>query len=70
MQEQAREAYRLFRTDPFHPSLRLKRVHVTQPIYSVRINIDCRAVGVRRNDEIIWFWIGPHHAYDRLLKRL
>lgn len=34
---QARQAYGLFRDNPHHPSLRFKKVHPTQPIYSVRV---------------------------------
>jgi hypothetical protein len=32
--------------------------------------MDYRALGVREGDEIIWFWIGSHADYDRLLSRL
>ena len=63
----ARTAYRLFREDPQHPSLRFKKVHPTRPIYCVRIGLGYRALGVRDRDEIIWFWIGSHADYDRLL---
>ena len=37
VQQQAREAYTLFRQNPWNPSLRWKRVHPTRPIYSVRV---------------------------------
>jgi hypothetical protein len=37
VQQQAREAYTLFLQNPWHPSLRWKRVHPTRPIYSVRV---------------------------------
>ena len=70
VRRQARKAYTLFRRNPNHPSLRFKKVHATEPIYSARINIDYRAVGVRDSDEIVWFWIGPHAEYDKLLSRL
>ena len=52
VQRQARAAYRVFVDDPFHPSLRFKQVHPTRPIYSVRINLAYRALGVREDDEI------------------
>ena len=58
IRNQARQAYRLFRDDPGHPGLRFKRVHQTEPIYSVRVSRGYRAVGVLRDDAIIWFWIG------------
>lgn len=67
---QAREAYKLFKQNPYHPGLRFKQVHPTKPIYSVRINIDFRAVGARDGDEIIWFWIGSHTDYEKLISRL
>ena len=70
VQQQAREAYKLFRQNPSHPSLRWKHVHPTQPIYSVRVGRGYRAVGIRSADEIIRFWSGSHADYDQLLSRL
>ncbi len=70
VRRQAREAYRLFAQNPQHPSLRFRRVHATLPVYSARVNIDYRAVGIRDDDEIVWFWIGSHGEYDQLLARL
>ena len=29
-----------------------------------------RAVGMLKNEAIVWFWIGSHADYDRLLSRL
>ena len=34
IRDQARKAYRLWRQNPRHPSLRFKRVHTTEPIYA------------------------------------
>lgn len=67
---QAKEAYQQFKKDPYHPSLQFKRVHSSKPIYSVRINLDYRAVGIIQDNEIIWFWIGSHNVYEKLLKKL
>ena len=67
VKERARNAYRLFRDNPHHPSLRFKRVHPTDPIYSVRIGLGYRAVGVIEGDTIYWYWIGSHADYDRLI---
>jgi hypothetical protein len=50
--------------------LRFKLVHPTRPIYSVRIGLAYRALGVRDGDGIIWFWIGSPTDYDRLLREL
>jgi len=68
VQEQARQAYRLFIENPYHPSLQFKSIHPTRPIYSVRVGLNYRAVGTRDGDEIIWYWIGSHAEYDRLIR--
>lgn len=69
-QEQARSAYRLFRENPQHPSLRFRKVHPTLPVYSARVGIHYRAVGIRDGEEIVWFWIGHHTEYDHILAQL
>jgi hypothetical protein len=70
VRQQARQAYALFQQDPHHPSLRFRRVHPTCPIFSARVGIDYRVVGIRDGNDIFWFWIGSHPEYDRLLKQL
>jgi hypothetical protein len=70
IRHRAGAAYGLFRNDPHHPSLRFKQVHPTRLIYSVRIGLGYRALGVRDGDDITWFWIGSHADYDRLLTDL
>jgi hypothetical protein len=70
VQKQARQAYRLFIENPHHPSLRFKSIHPIRPIYSVRIGMDYRAVGIRDGDDIIWYWIGSHAEYDKLVRQL
>lgn len=58
------------RSNPQHPSLQFKRISQTQPVYSVRIGIGYRALGLRDADHVYWFWIGSQAEYDELLKRL
>jgi len=70
IRQQAKEAYSLFLNNPYHPSLQFKRVHSVQPIFSARITKDYRAIGITQSDEILWFWIGSHSDYDKLLKKL
>ena len=70
VQRQAREAYRLFRHNAAHPGLRFKQVHATLPIHSARVGINYRAVGVCNGDTVVWFWIGTHANYSKLLERL
>jgi hypothetical protein len=59
-----------FRENPQHPSLQFKKVYEGEPVYSVRVPIVYRAVGLLENDKITWFWIGSHADYDRLLRSL
>ena len=70
IQEKAKAAYELWSANPDHPSLRFKKVHVKLPIYSVRIDIDWRAVGLLEGDAVVWFWIGSHAEYEQLLRVL
>jgi len=46
VRDAARKAYRLFRENTNHPSLQFKRIHAREPIYSVRITLGYRAVGL------------------------
>ena len=59
--------YDVWQKDPYHPSLDFKQVHPKRPIYSVRIGIHWRAIGVKDDDTITWFWIGSHSDYDKLI---
>ncbi|MSQ23988.1 MAG: hypothetical protein EXR58_05495 [Chloroflexi bacterium] len=70
VQEEAGRAYLLWQRDQHHPGLAFKRVSQRQPIYSVRIGIGHRALGLSVGDRIYWFWIGTHADYDGLLRRL
>ncbi len=63
----ARKNYRLWRDNPSHPSLQFKRVHQTEPIYSVRVGSGYRAVGLLESNTITWFWIGTHADYEKVI---
>jgi hypothetical protein len=67
IQEQTRRAYRLFQANPGHPSLRFKKVERTDNVYSVRVGLGYRALGVLEGSTVVWFWIGSHGSYDRLI---
>ena len=70
VREHADRAYSIWQSDHNHPSLDFKRVSQRQPIYSVRVGLGHRAVGLREGNYIYWFWIGSHAEYDQMLKRL
>lgn len=59
------EKFRTWRRDPFHLSLHFKQL--TGDLWSVRINLNYRALARRKGEMILWFWIGNHADYDRLI---
>jgi len=67
LRRQTQSAYIKFKDNPNHPELRFKCVHPEKRIYSARINSEYRALGVLAEDVIIWFWVGSHDEYLRLL---
>jgi len=70
VRQQARQAYSLFQQNPHHPGLRFRQVHPTRPIFSARVGLHHRTVGLRQGNDISWFWIGSHAEYDHLLSQL
>lgn len=67
VRKQARKSYRQFKQDPWHSNLRFKQINPSIPIYSVRIGRGYRAVGQKTENEVVWFWIGSHSDYDKLI---
>ena len=66
--EQAREAYAQFQVDPFSPGLNFEEVNAQRHIWSARITLGIRALGIRDRDEITWYWIGTHREYEKWKK--
>lgn len=52
VQEQADKQFALLKANPSHPSLRFKKVG---NLWSVRINLNMRALAVQEGDDVIWF---------------
>ena len=67
IQLSAMRAYRLFQQNPAHPGLSFKKVDEQENIYSARVGIGYRALGQMVDADIVWFWIGPHSEYDKML---
>ena len=49
------------------PGPRFKKIDHTGNVYSVRVGLGYRALGRVDRDVIVWFWIGSHKEYDRLV---
>ncbi len=65
VQQLARANYTLLKANPAHPSLHFKAVANGQ-LFSVRVGLGYRALGVPVPGGIQWFWIGSHAQYDRI----
>ena len=65
-QKLADKNFKLLKENPYHESLHLKKV---KHFWSVRIGIKYRALAVEAEDNLLWFWIGTHSEYDKLIKK-
>ncbi|ADE15392.1 conserved hypothetical protein [Nitrosococcus halophilus Nc 4] len=65
IKELADKNYELLKENPKHPSLHFKKV---EKFWSVRVGNRYRAVAVEVEDGLLWFWIGTHAEYDKLLQ--
>ena len=63
----AKKNYKIWQKEPNYPSLVFKRVSKKYPIYSIRIGLGWRALGIKREETIIWLWIGSHADYEKLI---
>jgi hypothetical protein len=53
--------------NPAHPGLQFKKLEGEDNVYSARIGLEYRALAVMKKDRIVWYWIGGHSEYDRLV---
>jgi hypothetical protein len=47
--------------------LQFKKLEGEEDIYSARIGLDYRALAVLKKGGVVWYWIGNHSEYDRLI---
>ncbi|MCH8828645.1 MAG: hypothetical protein IID45_03605 [Planctomycetes bacterium] len=64
VQELANKNFVLLQHDPSHPSLHFKSVGRFR---SARIGRRYRVLAVEVNDGLLWFWIGNHSEYERII---
>lgn len=65
VQDLARKNFKLLKDDTTHASLHFKKMG---KYLSVRIGLRYRALGVEIPEGVLWFWIGSHADYDKLVK--
>jgi hypothetical protein len=61
---QVNRSFDLLKSDPGHPLLHLKQV---DRHWTVRIDLHHRAVAVEAPEGLVWFWVGTHDEYERLI---
>ena len=61
----ADKSFEQLAANPRHPSLQLKKVG---RFWSARVGLHHRALAVEESQTLVWFWIGTHHDYDRLIR--
>ena len=64
IKELADKNYQLLKQNPNYPSLHFKKI---QKYFSIRVGIKHRALGLENGEDVLWFWIGSHADYDKLL---
>ena len=64
VQALADKNFALLKQDQEHPSLHFKRVG---NYLSARVGLSHRVIGLAVSDGILWFWIGSHADYDRIV---
>ncbi len=67
IQALADKQFEVLKRDPRHPSLQFKKVG---KIWSARVNLAIRALAVEDGEDFVWFWIGDHREYERLIRTI
>ena len=64
IKELADKNFELLKENLMYPSLHFKKVGNYR---SVRVGKKHRAVAIEMEEGLLWFWIGTHAEYDKLL---
>jgi hypothetical protein len=57
--------FALLKADAHHPSLHVKKAG---RCWSARVGRRYRALAIESDDGYLWFWIGAHSAYDKIVR--
>jgi hypothetical protein len=64
IQALADKNFDLLKRNPSHPSLHFKNVG---KYWSVRVGRKYRAVAIESSQGFVWFWIGTHTEYEKII---
>ncbi len=65
VQRTADKTFELLKLNPRHPSIQFKKLDI---LWSARVGLYHRALAVQAPDGFLWFWIGTHAEYDRIIE--
>jgi hypothetical protein len=70
---EADKAFKLWMANPSHPGLNFEKVDDEDNVWSARLDLGYRAICKKRKKSgetwYIWFWIGKHDEYLRLINK-
>jgi hypothetical protein len=58
--------YATLKVDSNHRALHFKKIG---ELWSARVGLHYRALATESESDLVWFWIGPHAEYDKLVGR-
>jgi hypothetical protein len=64
-QKLADQCYEILKSNPRHPSLHFKKIGRYR---SVRVGLHYRALAVEVPEGLLWFWIGKHAEYQKMIR--
>ena len=64
IQQLADKNFSLLKSNSAHPSLQFKKVG---KLRSARVGSHYRALAIEDGKDFIWFWVGSHSEYDRIV---
>ncbi len=64
VRDQADKCFELLKQDPKHPSLHFKKIGSR---WSARVGRGYRALALEIDEGYLWYWIGSHADYDRII---
>lgn len=67
IRKRADKNFLLLKVDSFHPSLHFKEIQ--KDVWSVRVGKKYRALATEDGEDLLWFWIGSHAEYDRIISQ-
>ena len=67
IRKHADRCFALFQRDPQHPALQFQK---KGRAWVARVGPGHRALAKERSEGLVWFWIGPHDEYERLLRSM